>query len=155
MDFRISALSISHFNNLFGLDSTALADQGVQRKIVDSSFGFPCRISLKDAEVGETVLLMNYEHLPILTPYRSAHAIYVREKASQALPEINEIPKMFLNRLLSLRTFDMSGMMIDADVICGKQLKNAIKRMLIEKPAKFLHIHNAKTGCYLALATSV
>lgn len=153
MDFRISALSISHFSHLFGQDSKVLADQGVQRRIVDSSFGFPCRISLRDAEIGETVLLMNYEHLPILTPYQSAHAIFVRENARQAVPDINEIPKMLLNRLLSVRAFDKSSMMVDADVICGEQLKTSIERMLVKKPAEFLHIHNARTGCYLALAT--
>ena len=153
MDFRISALSISRFNHLFGQDSTALADQGVQRRIVDSSFGFPCRISLRDAEVGETVLLMNYEHLPVSTPYRSAHAIFIRENASQAAPDINQIPKMFLNRLLSVRAFDISGMMVDADVVSGEQLGSLMDRMLSTKPAKFLHIHNARTGCYLALAS--
>lgn len=155
MDFRISALNLARFKHLFGQDSRALEDQGVQRRIVDSNFGFPCRISLRDAEVGESVLLINYEHLPLSTPYRSAHAIFVREKASQAAPDINEIPDMFLSRLLSVRTFDESGMMVDADVICGKQLKNTIELMLVKEPAKFLHIHNAKTGCYLALATMV
>ena len=151
MDFQISALDIDQFSHLFGQDRETLAKQGVQRIVVDSNPGFPCRVSLRDAEVGETVLLMNYEHQPMPTPFRSSHAIFVRESACQALPNKNEIPEMFRHRLLSVRAFDQTGMMIDADVIGGKYLESLIERMLANRAADNLHIHNAKLGCYAAL----
>ena len=112
MEFQISALNIDQFSHLFGQDSETLSKQGVQRIIVDSNPGFPCRVSLQDAEVGENVLLMNYEHQPLPTPFRSSHAIYVREGANQAKPEKNQVPKMFRHRLLSVRAFDECGIRV-------------------------------------------
>lgn len=152
MGFQISALKIDQFRHLFGQDQESLARQGVQRKVVDNNPGYPCRVSLRDAEVGEEVLLMNYEHQSKLTPYRSSHAIFIRESANQALPDRNEIPKMLRHRLLSVRAFDPSGMMIDADVIDGEQLESLIERMLANESVDKLHLHNARTGCYIALA---
>ncbi len=120
MSFQISALNIDKFSHLFGQDQEALARLGVQRKVVDNNPGFPCRVSLRDAEVGEKVLLMNYEHQPMPTPFRSSHAIFVREWASQAMPDRNEVPEMFRHRLLSVRARCLR-MMIDADVIDGER----------------------------------
>jgi len=151
MDFQISALNIDQFSHLFGQDRETLSKQGVQRIIVDSNPGFPCRVSLQDAEVGENVLLMNYEHQPMPTPFRSSHAIYVREGANQAKPEKNQVPKMFRHRLLSVRAFDDCGMMIEAEVIDGESLESLIKQMLANESIEYLHIHNAKLGCYAAL----
>ncbi len=151
MGFQISALNIDHFSHLFGQDEEALAGQGIQRMIVDSDPGYPCRVSLQDAQVGENVLLMNFEHQAMPTPYRSSHAIFVREQATQAVPDKNEVPKMFRHRLLSVRAFDRSGMMIDANVIDGERLESLIQELLENKSAEFFHIHNAKPGCYAAL----
>ncbi len=151
MGFQISALNIDQFSHLFGQDQDKLARQGIQRIVVDNNPGFPCRISLQDAEVSEKVLLMNYEHQPMPTPFRSSHAIFVREWASQAIPDRNEVPEMFRHRLLSVRAFDVSGMMIDADVIDGESLESLIEHLLANKSTDNLHIHNARLGCYAAL----
>lgn len=150
MGFRISALDMGKISHLFGLDDDTLQQHGVQRRVVDSKPGYPCRVSLEDADVGESVLLMNYEHQPATTPYRSSHAIFVREWAEQAVLERNEVPIMLRSRLLSVRAFDNSGMMIDADVVEGEQLESMIERMLAIDETGYLHIHNAKLGCYAA-----
>ena len=150
MDFRIFALDVDKFSHLFGLDDDALLEQGVQRMIVDNKPGYPCRVSLQDAEVGETVLLMNYEHQAASTPYRSRHAIFVREWADQAVPARNEVPEMLRLRLLSVRAFDEAGMMVEADVVEGEHLETMIERMLANDSSDYLHIHNARLGCYAA-----
>lgn len=150
MDFQISALSVDQFSDLFGQDKETLAKQGVERVIVDGKPGYPCRVSLQDAEIGEKVLLLNFEHQPAPTPYRSSHAIYVRERAEQATPGRNEVPEMFRHRLLSVRAFDASGRIIDADVVDGECLESSIERMLENESTDYLHIHNAKLGCYAA-----
>ena len=150
MDFQFSALGVDQFSHLFGQNEEALAKQGAERVIVDGKPGYPCRISLQDAEIGEKVLLLNFEHQPAPTPYRSSHAIYVRERAKQATPGRNEVPEMFRHRLLSVRAFDASGKIIDADVIDGKSLESLIERMLENESTDYLHIHNAKLGCYAA-----
>jgi hypothetical protein len=86
------------------------------------------------------------------TPFRSSHAIYIREAANPANLGKNEIPEVLMHRLLSVRAFDVHGMIIDADVIDGERLESLIKRMLANDCVEYLHIHNAKLGCYLALA---
>jgi hypothetical protein len=151
MSFQFSALNVDHFSHLFGQDREALARQGIQRVVVDSKPGFPCRVSLQDADVGESVLLLNYEHQAAQTPYRSRHAIFVREWASQAMPAKNDVPEMLRHRLLSVRAFDTAGMMIDADVVDGENLEPLIERMFESESIDYLHIHNAKPGCYAAL----
>ncbi len=152
MNFQISGLDEGHFQHLFGQASEVLAKAGVERMTVESQPGYPCRVSLEDVDIGETVLLMNYEHLPGLSPYRSSHAIFVKEGASGATVGKNQIPEMLRIRLLSVRAFDANGMMIDADVVDGHDLEPTIKRMLSIESVDFLHIHNAKRGCFIARA---
>lgn len=151
MAFQVSALAVDQFRRFFGLDRESLARVGVQRLIADAKPGFPCRVSLRDAEVGESVLLMNYEHQSEPTPYQSSHAIFVREWAKRATPGRNEIPEMFRHRLLSVRAFDASGMMINADVVEGARVEVLIERMLKRNSVEYLHLHNAKPGCYAAM----
>jgi Protein of unknown function (DUF1203) len=150
MNFQIKALPAELFNPLFDLSDEELAARQIVRKRADRSPGFPCRVSLQDAEPGETVLLVNFEHLPVASPYRSRHAIYVRQNAVEARLAINEVPRMLQTRLLSVRAFDVGGMMTDADVIPGSELAGRIAIMFSDKSVSYLHVHNAKPGCFAA-----
>lgn len=150
MDFRITGLPSSRFAPLFALSREELAARGVIRRVADRQPGFPCRVSLRDAAVGESVLLLNYEHLPVASPYRSSHAIFVRQGATDARLEINEIPQLLRIRLLSLRAFDRNGMMLEADVVPGEELGPAIDRLLDRGASDYLHVHNARPGCFAA-----
>ena len=150
MNFRVFGLPLAPFSPLFELDEQHLAAAGGVRRIVDASPGFPCRVSLRDAQLGETVLLVNFEHLAVASPYRSRHAIYVRENASEYQPSVNEIPDVLQRRLLSVRVFDQAGMMIDADVVAGADVARTIRRLLGLPNSAYLHLHNAKPGCFAA-----
>jgi hypothetical protein len=150
MAFQISALNVDQFSHLFGKDSDTLAKIGVERVIADTIPGYPCRVSLLDAEVGEPVLLMNYEHQSASSPYRSSHAIFVREWAYEARLNEREIPKLLRQRLLSVRAFDDSGMMLNADIVDGQHLEELFQRMLANDAVEYLHLHNAQRGCYVA-----
>ena len=150
MDFQVSALDPADFSHLFGQDEASLLALGVERMVVDQEPGFPCRVSLADAKVGEKVLLLNYEHLPVATPYRSRHAIFVKEGASRAEPAVNEVPKCLGIRLLSVRAFDSRGMMVDAQVVEGHEAGKVFRKMLDNESVDYLHVHNAGRGCYAA-----
>jgi hypothetical protein len=152
MSFRISGLPLADFTPLFGRPETELASHGAIRMRADRRPGFPCRVSLRDAEPGETVLLLNYEHLSVATPYRSRYAIFVRENATEARLGPDEIPESLRLRLLSVRGFDESGMLRQADVTEGTGLAAAIERMFAEPEIAYLHLHNAKPGCFAARA---
>ena len=150
MSFQITGLPLSQFSAFFSLSNEALARQGMVRVTAHEQPGFPCRVSLQDAEVGEKLILLNYEHLPVATPYRSRHAIYVRESATEAQLAVHEVPQLLRPRLLSLRAFDSQGMMQAADVVPGTAIEAFIEQMLADPAIAFIHVHNAKPGCYAA-----
>ena len=150
MDFQISGLDSAQFRHLFNLDKAELAAQGAQRLVVTDNPGSPCRISLRDVEVGETVLLLNYVHLSGATPYRASHAVFVGENSSAAVFGRNEIPDSISSRLISVRAYDSKNMMLDADVATGDELAPVVRRLLSNPSVDFLHLHNARRGCYAA-----
>jgi Protein of unknown function (DUF1203) len=150
MAFRVVGLPASRFEQLYGLSDEALAEKGVRAYLADSKPGFPCRVSLQDVEPGERVLLLNFEHQPAGTPYRSSHAIYVKDGAKEATPEPGEVPEVLRSRMLSVRSFDGDGMMVDADLTEGREAKALFERLLANPNVAYLHVHNAKRGCYAA-----
>jgi hypothetical protein len=150
MSFQITGLPLSQFSALFSMPVEELARQGALRVTADKHPGFPCRVSLQDAEIGETLILLNYEHLPVATPYRSSHAIYVRESATEAQLAMDEVPHHLRPRLLSVRGFDERCMMQAADAVPGTALEKLIEQMFANPSIAFLHVHNAKWGCYAA-----
>ncbi|MBM0107338.1 DUF1203 domain-containing protein [Steroidobacter sp. S1-65] len=150
MHFQISGLPLSPFAPLFAMSDHELARHDALRVIADRRPGFPCRISLQDAEIGERLILLNYEHLAVASPYRSRHAIYVREAAVEARLDLDQVPEQLRSRLLSIRAFDDSGMMKAAEVAPGTALEHVIGQLLAAPDVTYLHIHNAKPGCYAA-----
>jgi len=151
--FQIHALEAAQFSPLFGLTDQELAARRAYRTTVDATPGYPCRISLEDAEVGERVILLNYEHQPADNPFRASHAIYVREEAQQAHPCIDEVPQILVSRTLSIRAFDADDWLVDAGLAAGKDVSNAIESSFENPEVAYLHLHNAKLGCYLATVT--
>ena len=150
MSFRISGLSPSTFAALFALSDAELTARRARRMVADRKPGFPCRVSLRDAEVGETVLLVNYEHLPVDSPFRSGYAVYVREDAQSTQLRADEIPEQLASRLLSVRGFDRDDMLVDATVTEGHQLAPVLERALESASVAYIHVHFAKPGCFAA-----
>ncbi len=150
MTFQIAGLDPAPFAPLFALSDAELAERGAVRRVADRKPGFPCRVSLADAEPGETLILLNHEHLPVDSPYRATHAIYVREGVEVAHPAPGEVPEVLRLRLLSVRAFDTAGMMVDADVADGHVIEPVIDRMFADPAVAYIHLHNAKPGCFAA-----
>jgi len=150
MDFQVSGLDYTEFAPLFGMTHAQLAERNIVKRVADERPGFPCRVSLQDAEPGETLLLLNYEHLAVASPYRARHAIYVRENAQAARLDVNEIPEVMRTRLLSLRAYDDAGMMVNADVASGEAVTPLIRQMFENGRVALIHAHNAKPGCFAA-----
>lgn len=148
MDFRISGLPSAPFIPLFGLGDRELAALNVVRSVCDAKPGFPCRVSLVDAEPGERMLLLHFEHQPAASPYRAAGPIYVREAARETYSQLNAVPEQVRSRLLSVRAYDSSGMMVDAEVTEGTQLETLIGRFFANPRVDYLHAHYARRGCY-------
>ncbi len=150
LPFRIAALPIEPFQSLFALDDEALARLGARRRVADDFPGYPCRVSLVDAEPGERLLLLPFEHHGADSPYRASGPIYVREGAVQACPAVDEVPLQLARRLLSVRAYSAKGMMRDAEVVEGTALEPVIQRFFEDPKVAYLHLHNARLGCYAA-----
>ncbi len=150
MSYRITGLSARAFAHLFGLSDADLARHGAQRLIAGEQDRFPDRIELRLARPGETVLLVNHEHQSADTPYRSRHAVFVREHADTSFDAVDQLPVM-LRSLMSLRAFDERHMMVDADIAEGDAVKALIERLLARPDVAYVHAHYARRGCYAAL----
>ena len=149
MSFRITGLSPEPFQPLFALSDADLAARGAVRRIADRRPGFPCRISLTDAEPGQEVILTHFEHHAVASPFRASHAIYVR-RGEQRYDAVDQVAEQLRLRLLSVRAFDRAGMLVDADVVDGHELEAVIARLLGDPQADYLHVHYARPGCYAA-----
>ena len=58
------------------------------------------------------------------------------------------LPPSFPRRLLSLRAYDAGGLMRDADVVEGSDALSHLRRLLAVPDVAYLHVHNARPGCY-------
>ena len=148
MDYIVSGLPIEPFRTLFGLDDEVLRAHGAVRQVAEASHGYPCRVSLQDAEPGETLLLLHWRHHDVDTPYRASGPIYVREAAQATARVRNAIPPQQQRRLLSVRAYDREGWMHQAEVVEGAALEPLIERYFDDTRIDYLHVHNARPGCY-------
>lgn len=150
MNFQIKPLQAEAFAHLFDLTDAELAAQHACRQVVTANPGTPCRVSMEDAEIGETVILVNYQHQPENSPYQASHAVFIRENAQQAHFAINEVPAVIRSRLISLRFFHETHMMIDADVVPGEKVAETLSTVFDDSRVAYAHLHNAKPGCFAA-----
>jgi len=150
MHFRITGLPAEQFAPLFALSDEELEARGAVRRMADSRTpGYPCRISLTDAREGDELLLVNYEHHAVHSPYRMRFAIYVR-KGEETYDAIDQVPEQLRIRTLAVRSFDKAGMMLGWQLVEGRELESAIERLLVDANAAYLHVHFAAAGCYAA-----
>jgi hypothetical protein len=147
MSFRITGLHPEPFRHLLAAPDRELERLGARRVLVDAKPGAPCRVSLDDAEPGEAVILFSYEHQPEPTPYRQQGPIFIRA-IDTCFDEVGVIPPAFARRPLSLRAFDASHMMIDADVVDGVEAETLIERLLDNAETAYIHAHYARRGCF-------
>ena len=150
MPFRIRGLPAEQFAPLFALSDGELAQQGAVRRIADArNPGYPCRVSLTDSKPGDELILVNYEHHAVDSPYRMRFAIFVR-KDDEAFDAVDTVPEQLRKRTLAVRAFDADAMMVGFELIEGEKLERAIERLLADQRATYLHVHFAAPGCYAA-----
>jgi hypothetical protein len=147
MTFRIRGLEAEQFAHLFALGDAELAAHGAVRQVANGPA--PCRISLTDAEPGDEVILVNYEHHAVASPYRMRFAIYVR-KGEETFDAVDVVPEQLRKRTLAVRAFDAAGMMKSRELVEGTELEGAISRQFANPDAAYLHVHYAAPGCHAA-----
>ena len=89
MTYRIQALPLDAFVPFFSMSDSELAIVGARRWVADQPGRAPCRVSLRDADAGERLVLVNHAHLTDPTsPYRAAGPIFVREAAIEDVAHV-------------------------------------------------------------------
>jgi hypothetical protein len=150
MSFRIVGLPAERFTHLFAMSDAELAAQGAVRRTADArNPGYPCRVSLTDSRPGDELILVNYEHHEVESPYRMRFAIYVR-KGEETYDKVDEVPEQLRLRTLAVRAFDADAMMAGWELVEGRDLEAAIERLFANPRAAYLHVHYAAPGCYAA-----
>ncbi|WP_372526555.1 DUF1203 domain-containing protein [Piscinibacter sp.] len=150
--FQLSGLAYEHFEPLFRLTDAQLLDFGAIRRVATEQPGFPCRVSLQDAEIGEEVLLFPYQYQASASPYRASGPIFVRRGAQQAALPPGHVPLYVSRRLISLRAYDNANMMVDATVCEGTAVAEQLERSFSAPEVAYVHLHNAKQGCFSCTA---
>jgi hypothetical protein len=150
MTYRITGIDPAPYRHLYGLSDEELAKRGVVRMTVTEKPSFPCRVSLTDRDIGESVLLLNHVSHDVANPYRASHAIFVTEGAEQAAQYVDEVPPVFGPRVLSLRAFDARGMMADAILAQPGEADAGIRKLFANPEIVTIHAHNATRGCFSA-----
>jgi len=150
MTYRISGLDPVNFAALRGADEATLAANNAVRVVADSKPGFPCRVTLEDAEPGESLILLHHVSHDVMTPYRSAYAIYVREAAERAATYVDELPPVFANRPMAFRAFDAAGMLRKATLAVPGEADAAIRSLFDAPEITYIDAHNAAHGCFAA-----
>lgn len=150
MTYRISGLARETFEPLLGASDEVLNAAGAIRVTADAKPGFPCRVTLEDAEPGETLILLNHVSHDVDTPFRASHAIYVRERAERVAEYDDAVPAMFDSRYLSLRGFDEAGMLRAAALAAPGEADAEIRSLLDRTEIAYIDIHNAAAGCFAA-----
>lgn len=150
MSYRIEGLPKSDFAALFSMNDAQLAAHGAVRVTANVKPGFPCRVTLTDADPGETLILLNHVSHDVATPYRSAYAIFVREAADTAATMTGQVPPVFEGRPLGLRGFDTNGMLRGALLALPGQADIKIRELFASADIAYIHAHNAAHGCFVA-----
>ena len=146
--FRLVGLAAENFEPFFAMSDAELAALGARRVVADAPTGFPCRVSLADAEAGDELLLLPFEHLSTGSPYRASGPVFVRRGARRAVLAPGEIPPYVTRRWMSVRAYDADDMMVAAEVCDGAEVRAVIERLIADEAVAFIHLHNAKRGCF-------
>jgi hypothetical protein len=146
--FQLVGIDHEPFEPLFLLSDEALKEHHVERHIATESPGYPCRVSLEDATVGEELLLLPYLHQPAASPYRASGPIFVRRAAKQRRLEVGDVPIYVTSRLMSLRAYDKAHMIVAASVCEGVLVAKEIESYFSNDQVDYIHLHNAKRGCF-------
>jgi hypothetical protein len=146
--FQLVGLPFEPFSPLFALSDAELLARNVRRVFATTKPGYPCRVSLADAEIGDELLLLAFEHQPASSPYKSSGPIFVRKAAVQAHVEPGVVPDYVRTRLISVRAYDTQHLMSDALVCAGSDAAAAIQKMFSRDDVAYIHLHNANRGCF-------
>lgn len=146
--FQIVGIDHVPFQDLFDLTDEQLAQRAMKRYFAEEHPGFPCRISLEDAQVGEEMLLLSNAHQPATSPYRASGPIFIKRGVEQRKLSLGEVPSYVTKRLMSVRAYDSKDNIVEASVCDGIAVGDELTKYFRSSDVAYIHLHNAKRGCF-------
>lgn len=124
------------------------------RRTVDGP-GFPCRHCLGLGEPGEEMLLGSWD-LPRPTGvYWTPSPVFLHaHDCTRFAAEDRIAPTVLANGIVSVRSYDADQLCLyDLGHVCeGKDVAPPLLRALADPRTRFVNIHTARPGCWLASA---
>ena len=150
MTYQINGLSPRLAKPFESVNDAKLATLGAVRMVATSKPGFPCRISLTNAEVGEEIILFHHISHDVDSPYRSAYAIFIRTGLTEAAHYTDEVPPIFQDRNLGMRAFGKDAMLKTAILSLPGNADKSIRELFELDEVAYIDVHNAAYGCFAA-----
>ena len=147
-NFKFIAVDKKEFDLFMNLNDEELEAHQAKWLTVDEYPGYPCRVSLEDARIGERVLFLPYWHHDVKSAYKAMGTVLVRENANTTKLQVNQVPQMLLHRLLSIKAYDSNNMMVDHDIAQGSELEYKLKEQFKNINVEYIHLHYASPGCF-------
>ena len=129
MTYRIQGLEPGQFARFFASDEAELTRSLTHRVIAGEEGRYPCRVSLRDADPGDELVLTHFTNHAVDTPYRNAYAIYVRKDAGEAADYIDEMPPILRGRPIALRGYDAGGCLHTASLALQDDVDRAVDHL--------------------------
>lgn len=143
------------FRPITAAHAATLRAEGGDVYVADAKPGYPCRQCLRDADIGEELILLSFDPFTKETPYRSASPIFIhREDCSDRLDR-SPLPRQLADRQLSVRAFDTVELMTNATVIDGGSLPETLEEFFSDETVRSVHVHNATRGCFATVVERV
>lgn len=150
MAYQITGLSPELAKPFQDATADELLVLGAVQMTATGNPGFPCRISLEDAEVGEQVILFHHTSHDVDSPYRSSYAIFARIGLTAAAQFTDAVPPVFEGRTLGMRAFGKDAMLKTASLALPGDADRSIRQLFELAEVAYIDVHNAAHGCFVA-----
>lgn len=146
--WHLSGVDHRQFEHFVEMGDSELAARGIVRCVATQDQGFPCRVSLVDARVGDELLLLPYTHLACNSPYQASGPVFIRRQAVRCVLPPGVVPPYVHRRQISVRAYDAAATMLSGQVCEGSEVAAALDQLFDDPLVHQVHLHNAGRGCF-------
>jgi len=118
--------------------------------VVDSAGGTPLRCCLREANIGERVVLIAYQPATVGGPYAEVGPVFIHAEACEGYTDAHRYPDSFRQRRQLLRAYDADGRIVDAMIAQnGDEAEGGCAAFFARPDVAYIHSRNVLYGCYM------
>jgi hypothetical protein len=108
-----------------------------------------CRSCLELTRPGEGFLLLAHRPFAEPQPYAEVGPVFVHERECRPYERHGEYPPEFPRANVVLRGYGEGGEIVDARLVLGQPVEEAISELFENPSIAYLHARNAAYGCFM------